>query len=152
MHENAYKSSASIYATELQTHSEAVTSSSEEIPSGDQQETFHSSNSNEDPQYLEGQDREIFSYGDRHNVPGHVANVDEEPGLSHEIDENEMRVTSKPIAVSESGDNDDDNDQLLLTHDSYANSAMLMVNQFTIAGIYSYAIQLKLCIENVNIL
>ena len=81
MHEDTYKNSVSISTTGLDIQAAALTLSGEEVNSGDQQETFRSSNLTDDPQYLDGHDQERLIAA---NQQGHIANVEVHSGDQHE--------------------------------------------------------------------
>ena len=120
-------------ATHSKTEVPTLSGTSAEVHWDDHQRTFHSNDSSS--QYLEsqGQNKEIFSYGDHNSVENHSAQVEPELELRHGSI-NDVNT----VAVNES-DSDDEKDgchkPLPTTDNTDDYATMLMANHFT-TGVY----------------
>ena len=136
-------------ATHLQVETFTLSrESGEEVQSGNQPNEFHSPNvTDTNSQYLEGCGHEVFSFGDVDqtdpaSLPTGTDNAEKDLVLVHGNNEAED-AGSTPVAVSESGNDDDNPDsnrnQLPPTPDDNANSTMLMASPFTTASMHHVA-------------
>ena len=146
--------------------SESATQSKTQVPilssthSDNQQSNFHSNETLS--QYLEsqGQDNEIFSYGDHNSVENLSAQVERDSTLVN-LEQgsklrhsgiNDVNKEKNPVAVSES-DSDDEIDggpnPLPVTDNTNdcAKSTMLMASHFTNIGVYHVAKSMRACIS-----